>query len=136
MLMVTDPRALLPTHKSDVARARALCALGYPAIAPVLREMLEWIRDCNWPVSHSIADCLASVGEPVVPLVWEVMRGTDGIWKFWCIHKIIARLPKKLAEQFRPELTRLMTHPTPDDRCEELDEAAREALQQLGNAGA
>ena len=55
-----------------------------------------------------------------------VMRGTDGTWKFWCIHKIIVRLPKELAEQFRPELTRLMTHPTRDEHIEEVDEAARE----------
>jgi hypothetical protein len=62
------------------------------------------------------------------------MRGTDGVWKYWCIHKIIARLPKELAEQFRPELTRLMTQPTRDDQLEELDEAARQTLERLGDA--
>jgi hypothetical protein len=128
-------RALLPCHKCDCERALAITALGYPAVAPVLRDLLEWLQDCNWPVSHSIAPFLASVGEPVVPLIREVLRGKDDIWKYWCIDRLIMGFPRKLAEQFRPDLQRFAFHPTNQERGEELDERARAALDWLDGGG-
>jgi Domain of unknown function (DUF5071) len=128
-------RALLPRHKCDCERAQAIIALGYPAVAPVLRDLLEWLQDCNWPVSHSIAPFLASVGEPVVPLIREVFRGNDDIWKYWCIERLIMGFPRTLAEEFRPELQRFAFHPTKQERSEELDERARAALEWLDGGG-
>jgi hypothetical protein len=125
-------RALLPRHKSDCERAHAIIAVGYPDVAPVLRDLLGWLRDCNWPVSHPIAPFLASVGEPVAPLIWEVLQGNDNIWKYWCIDRLIMDFPQEVAEQFRPELHRLAFHPTTQERGEELDERAKAALDWLG----
>jgi hypothetical protein len=124
-------RALLPRHKCDCDRAQAIIALGYPAVAPVLRDLLQWLQDCNWPVSHSIVPFLASVGEPVIPLIREVLRGSDDIWKYWCIDRVIMGFARELAEQFRPELQRLAIHPTSQERNEELDERATAALTWL-----
>jgi hypothetical protein len=57
-----------------------LISLGYPAVAPVLPDLLEWLRDGNWPVSHPMGEFLASLPEPMAPLIWDVLRGTDDIW--------------------------------------------------------
>ena len=46
--MAVDPRDLLPRHKSDRERTRAIIGLGYPAVAPVLPEQLTWLQDGNW----------------------------------------------------------------------------------------
>lgn len=124
----------MPRHKCDCERAQAITALGYPAVAPVLRELLQWIQDCNWPVSYPIARFLASVGEPVAPLVWEVLRGNDADWKYWCIDQIIAGFPREVAEQFRGELQRLAFHATDAERLSELDERARAVLGRLDEA--
>jgi hypothetical protein len=129
--MAEDPRALLPRHKSDGERTRALSALGYPAVAPVLPELLHWLQDGNWPIARSVGRFLASIGEPVVPLVRRVFAGTDGIWKYWCIELFVRELPRAVAEQLRAELQRLAFHPTPDDHTEEVDERARKALAWL-----
>jgi hypothetical protein len=66
-----------------------------------------------------------------VPLVRQVFAGTDGTWKYWCIELFVRELPRAVAEQLRPDLQRLAFHPTPDDRAEEVDERAREALAWL-----
>ena len=71
--MAVDPRALLPRDKRDLDRARALVALGYPAVAPVLPDLLEWLQDCNWPASGPIADFLESIPEQTAPLIWDVL---------------------------------------------------------------
>jgi hypothetical protein len=128
---VNDPRELLPRHKSDYDRVQAVIALGYPAVAPVLRDLLVWLQDGNWPISHSVARLLASIGEPVFPFVREVFEGSDGTWKYWCIERFVRALPGATAEAFRPDLQRLAYHPTADDRSEEVDERAREALAWL-----
>jgi hypothetical protein len=46
-VVASDPRKYLPLDKSDVINIRALLALGYPAMAPCLRELLEWLQDGN-----------------------------------------------------------------------------------------
>lgn len=133
--MAIDPRELLPRDKSDMQAAHAIVALGYPAVQPVLRDLLTWLKDCNWPVSYPIGDFLASLPEPVAPLVWEVLRGDDDLWKYWCIVRLISAMPAAVAEQFRAELTRLADRPAPAERSEELDEVARNALALLWPPG-
>ena len=131
----TELRVLLPLHKCDCERARAIIALGYPVVTPVLWDFGDGYATCRWPVSHlRIAPFLASVGEPLVPLIREVFRGSDDIWKYWCIDRLVMGFPPNLAEQFRPELQRFAFHPTSGERSEELDERARTALDWLDHA--
>ncbi len=129
--MIVDPHTLLPRHKSDSEHTRAIVALGYPAVAPVLPELLEWLQDCNWPISGSISIFLASIGEPVIPHIRHVFGGNDGIWKYWCIAALIRKMPRALAETLRSDLMQLAYHPTANDRSEQVDEQAREALDWL-----
>jgi hypothetical protein len=129
--MADDPRELLPRHKSDFERVQAVIALGYPAVAPILPDLLVWLQDGNWPISRPVAQFLTSIGEPVFPLVREVLAGTDGSWKYWCIELLVRALTRARAESFRSDLQGLAYHPTADDRSEEVDERAREALAWL-----
>lgn len=119
----------------DVAGARAVVALGYPAVAPVLPDLLEWLQDCNWPVSRPIGDFLSSLPEQMAPLIWGVLRGKDDIWKYWCIARLVSVMPRETAEQFHPELTRLAERPTSAEHLEELDEVAQDALRSLWPSG-
>src|SRR5688500_18615540 len=50
-----DINSLVPRNKHDRKRAAAAIAAGYPAVAPVLPEMLEWLQDMNWPVAQDLA---------------------------------------------------------------------------------
>ena len=129
--MTVDPRDLLPRNKCDLENARAVIALGYPAVAPVLPELLTWLQDCNWPISRPIGDFLETLPAEIAPLIWEVLSGDDHIWKYWCIVRLISVMPLPIAEQFRAELIRLAKEPTLAERGEELNEVARDALSEL-----
>ena len=133
--MAVDPRELLPRDKLDLDNARAVVALGYPAVATVLPDLLEWLQDCNWPVSRPIGDFLATLPEEMAPLIWNVLRGDDHIWKYWCIVRLISVMPVGVAEQFRTELTRLAENPNGAERTEELNEVAQDALRELWPPG-
>jgi hypothetical protein len=121
-------RELIPTSKSDVERAEAAVDAGYPAVEPILGELVEWLRDYNWPVAHVLAPFLASLGAPLVPHIWKVLRSTDDVWKYWVIALLIPALPESIAAEFRPELDRLFYFPQSHERIEELNEQARSVL--------
>jgi hypothetical protein len=131
MLTEVDLRALLPRHRSDEERANAIITLGYPAVAPVLRELLAWLKDGNWPISQPIARFLASIGSPIVPLIQEVFQSDDDIWKYWCIERVVMNFPKNVASQMRPDLQRLAYHPSIQESEQEVNRQAKTALEWL-----
>ena len=112
-------------------RARAAVAAGYPAVDPILPELLEWLQDCNWPVSHILAPFLTSIGSPLIPHIRRILDTDDEIWKYWMI-SVIMRDSFELASAFRDELKRLVSSPTEREAREELNEVAQEVLEKYG----
>lgn len=60
---VEDLRAFLPRDKHDLDNLQLLKNLGWPAIEPVLPDLLEWVQHMNWPVARSLAPFLAGLGQ-------------------------------------------------------------------------
>ncbi|QOZ46842.1 DUF5071 domain-containing protein [Bradyrhizobium sp. CCBAU 53340] len=123
---------LIPTGKADLERARAAVSASYPEVAPILGELIGWLRDGNWPVARILAPFLASLGAPLVPHIRDVLISDDDVWKYWVISILVDALPKADAAQLRPELERLCHAPGPHEAAEELDEQARKILQKFG----
>lgn len=126
-----DAQRLVPSDKFDVAAVRALEDAGYPAIAPILDELLAWTADSNWPVAGPLADFLITLGDPVVAPLARIMRGTDGSQKEHTIRLVVNRLPLEVLAKLEPELRQLAQHPSVDDVREEANIAARRALDRL-----
>lgn len=126
--MRPDPEALLPRDKFDTANAEQLAALGFPAIEPVLPQLLEWMQDCSWPVAQVLQHLLASIGAPLAPHIRKVLNQEDEIWKYWVLHCIV-RESSELARAVMPDLQRLATFPTAREQMEELDLVAKGILE-------
>jgi hypothetical protein len=124
---VSDLKQLLPVHKKDCERAEAIVTLGFPAVAPVLPELVEWLKDINWPVAHVIAPFLATIGMPLVPSLRRVLGGNDPIWKYRVLHSVVAE-SRPLAAALRNDLRRLATAPGADDVEEEVGKVAEQIL--------
>lgn len=124
-----DIKSLIPRSKMDTERAEAAVAAGYPAVAPILPELLEWMQDMNWLVAQILAPFLASIGSPLIPHVRHIMETDDYIWKYWMIVRIM-RDSREVAEAFREELERLAYSPTEQEAHEELDEEAQFTLKE------
>jgi hypothetical protein len=71
---------------------------------------------------------LVQIGKPVVPLLIEVLKGDDGIWKYWCLELVARRLSSDLFAELRPELERLAQLPSDSDRYDEVDLSAKSLL--------
>lgn len=60
-------RKLLPVNKDDVAAIEAITAQGYPAVQPILLDLLKWIRDESWPVAKPAREFLVAIGPRLAP---------------------------------------------------------------------
>jgi hypothetical protein len=125
---MSDCRIILPRDKHDTLAVEQLAGLGYPIISPVLPELLQWLQDANWPVARPISDLLVKIGQPIVPLLLEALKGDDAIWKYWCLELVICRLPANVIADLRPELERLAQYPSDSDRQDEVHISANSLL--------
>jgi hypothetical protein len=126
-----DVRAFIPRNKHDLERAEAAIKAGYPTIALILPELLEWLQDLNWPVAQVLAPFLASIGKPLIPHIRKIFDTDDEIWKYWIINRIMSE-SSEIAITFREELERIAYLPTENEKAEELDETAQSTLKHYG----
>jgi hypothetical protein len=121
---------LIPQHKHDTERAEQVVALGYPAAAPILPELIKWLQDYNWPVAHVLAPFLESIGLPLVPEIRRVLATDDDCWKYYLLTSLVNT--RELVAALRADLTRLVEQPTAREVVAELPEVAAERLAQYG----
>lgn len=122
-----DPALFVPANKFDSNAARNAHALGYPAVEPILPDLLQWLQDMNWPVAGQIAGLVVPIGAPLAPHVRRVLDSGDDGWKYWIISCVIGENVDLFAF-FKPDLERIATAPTEGEHREGVDEQAREVL--------
>lgn len=123
-----DVRWLIPRSKGDFDRVNAVIARGYPAVLPILPDLLDWLRDGNWPIAAKLSEFVASIGAPLAPHLRVIFDGDDHGWKYWLMGDVIG-CNAALFDIFKDELERIAADPTPEERREELDERARDVLE-------
>ncbi|WP_184467415.1 DUF5071 domain-containing protein [Rhizobium esperanzae] len=126
-----DPRSLVPRDKHDIAALSGLESAGYPAIAPILDDLLAWTADGNWPIAPHLARFLVTLGIPIVDSVSRVLRGDDASRKYFCFELIVENLSIDVLEALGDDLIKLADQPSMTDLLEGVDELAREALLRL-----
>ena len=127
-LLGVDLRSVVPANEFDLVAADRAVELGWPGVQPVIAELLEWIRDANWPVAHKLTPLLSSIGQPIAPYLVPILQGDDYLWKYWVIQLLLTDAAPELLLHFTPMLDRIAEHPTDQERTEELDEVAAIAL--------
>lgn len=122
---------LIPRSKSDVSLVPMIAEAGYPAVAPILDDLLKWTADPAWPICTPLIEYLATLGEAMIEPLRHVLRGSDGGHKWMCLNGIVAALPSDARRLLRDDLERLVDQPSEDDRIEEVDVEARKILAEL-----
>lgn len=130
-LVTGEIRNLIPRSKSDVDMVPMIAEAGYPAIAPILDDLMEWTADPNWPICLPLTDYLVSLGEPMVEPIRRVLRGTDDGHKWICLRGMVPELPLASQSLLRDDLQRLAELPSDGGGWGELDDEARKILYAL-----
>ena len=128
---MNSSQRLLPRDKFDIDAVRAVKEAGYPSVAPILDQLFDWKADSNWPIAGPLADFLITLGEPVIASIARILHATDGSHKEHCIRLAVKRLPIDVLAKLESDLRRLAEQPSADDRREEANVAAAEALSRL-----
>src|ERR1041384_7373535 len=80
---------LMPRDGQDVAAAQHIVDLGYPAVAPVLPDIVRWLRVAESRVADMFADLLAVLGAPAAEAVaWGGLNPDN----CWARHRILCRV--------------------------------------------
>lgn len=111
---------LMPRNASDTEAARFVVGLGYPAVAPIHRDMIQMMRVAESPVADIFADYFAKIGGPSAPAVAEGLNREN----CWLRHRIFTRVLPSWSDldlsSLRNILTMVATHPDAYDndvRC-------------------
>jgi hypothetical protein len=86
-------RKLLPVNKDDVAAIEAITAHGYPAVQPILLDLLKWIRQESWPVAKPAREFLVTIGPRLAPQVRETLGSRDDSLKAVVLRQIVSEWP-------------------------------------------
>lgn len=102
----------MPRDGQDRTGAERIVQLGWPAIAPVLPDLVRWLRVAESPVADTFAELLATLGEPAVQAVaWQGLRPEN----CWARHRILCvvlpRWPRQALEAIAWMLTTVATQP-------------------------
>ena len=122
---------MIPSDKFDELAILRLQLSTREEIIPVLPELLGWIQDMNWPIASKMAELLRAYPVETAPHIKEILKGTDSIWKYWCLLELIQPMNKDHQLLFKEDLLRLIHHPSKDDQLEEVDEVAAEILEMM-----
>ncbi len=118
---------LVPKHKSDNETAQLAIQAGYPAVEPILDELLEWLKDCNWPVATDLYPFLSSIGAPLAPHIRCILQTDDYTWQYWIFGFFLNS--RELYDLFRDDIHRIAASPTEEEKYECLDERCRDAIK-------
>ena len=100
---------LLPQNKEDSTRATALAKLGHPAVAPVLDQMLDWLRTNGSPVDLVMREFFAGLGLPAIPAVRKALRSKHGLLHHTILEHVVTQWPGSAVEPLSSELQSLAT---------------------------
>jgi Domain of unknown function (DUF5071) len=94
-LLRKELRKLLPADKDDVAAIKAIGAHGYPAVRPILLDLLKWIGVESWPVAKPACQFLVSIGPRLAPQVQKVLASRDAFLKAVVLREIVSAWPSE-----------------------------------------
>ncbi len=120
--------ACIPKDKFDTDAVARAAALGFPALNPILPELLVWMQDLNWPVAQDLAPLLAQAGVEIVAPIKSIFVGGDLGWTYFLIVGVLPHVNNEVWAPLVADLRRFAEHPTPEQKLEELDEIALDTL--------
>jgi hypothetical protein len=130
--LVRRNSALVPQDKYDIRAAERARNAGWPAVEPVLGELVDWCVDSNWPVAHVLGPFLGALGAPVMPRVRAILEGDDAAAKYHILCGIVGAMPFEVRAELRGVVSRLAGSSTADEAAEGVPEIAAELLADPG----
>lgn len=102
-------KALLPRNKDDVAGARALVDLGFPMVAPVLPQMLDWLKTNGSPVELVMREFFVGLGVNAVSVIQRALAVRHDLLKDCIVRNVVSQWPREAVAPLTTQLQALAT---------------------------
>ncbi len=122
-------KALIPKDKGDIKTAENLKNYSFEEVKNIAPELLNWIKDMNWPVAGPVANYLESIAEYLTDDIIKILKGDDNVWKYWCVSVFGLNATKPIDPKLMTEFKRIATNPTQGEILEEVRELALEFVK-------
>lgn len=93
---------IMPEKADDLSAAKAVVQLGYPVVAPVMPDMVRWLRVAESPVAEVFAQFFADVGAPALQVIAKALMCEN----CWLRHRVFSQI----LPNWSPELIRQLTN--------------------------
>lgn len=117
---------LLPKDKFDIESVENLKNFSFDEIQPIVPDLLQWLQDCNWPVSKPIVNFLLPYTDNISADILEILTGTDEIWKYWILSGFGDSITNILVIE---EIKRIALDPSKQELLEGINEIALALVQ-------
>jgi len=101
----------MPENADDITAADRIIEIGYPEIAPVMRDMVGTMRVAKSPVADAFAAYFGRLGPAAVQAIGQGLMKEN----CWLRHRIftvvLPQWSKDVVAQLRDHLTMVATHP-------------------------
>ena len=104
-------KELMPRNKDDEDRAKHIVSFGYPAVKPVVNEMLRWLRTYESPVANVFSDFFSEKGALFAEEVNQTLESSkQAHLKYVIVTKVLPQWPRDGIERLVHTLNMLVTH--------------------------
>ncbi len=122
--------SIIPKDKMDLEACKKLEIASDSEIINNLEELLTWLQDINWPVANPIAQRISKLGNNLVKPVTNILQGNDNVWKYFIISGLLTKTDPDVLQQLSSVLVKIVDHPTPEEKAEEVNLVAKELLNE------
>ena len=101
---------LMPRNKDDQDRAKQIVSLGYPAVKPVVNEMLRWLRTYESPVANVFLSFFSEKGMLIAEEVNQALESSkQDHLKYVIVTKVLPQWHRDGIERLVHPLNMLVT---------------------------
>ena len=109
-----DLKSFLPTNKCDYGSIDRLQTLKPEELQMIIPELLEWIKDINWPVAPKIIEILLPLDKLLLPQLKVILRCNEYDWIEICLLGIVEELKTETIVGLKEELIMLSKSTNPN----------------------
>lgn len=103
---VTD---LLPKDKFDDTNLKKIDLLSDEDFSIITYNMLEWIKDYNWPIADDVVKILLKRENLVFPFVLNILENSSDImWKYWILNLLAPNFTEFHKMELKPLILKLV----------------------------
>lgn len=125
-----NKKKYLPSNKEDLEFVEELYKIkNIDEIKEDIPILIEWLQDFNWEQADLICNYLLQFPLEIYKEdIYKILDSDDHIWKYWILLRLVKPIIKKSDNWIIPKIEKLALNPTFGEKESEVDQIAKEII--------